>query len=323
LNKTKFKGSEENTVFYEYLKTVSPLQAKLEQLNKKYIADSCNKGNNKEIGQCKVYYDSIIAVDKKLNDLKDQYIAKNPTYISAKMLKMTVDVNVPMMDTIKQEDKRQLARFNYYKAHYFDNIDLGEDGMVRTPILEGKINYYFDNLVAGGNCDSAKKEADRVIAMAKGKEMYRYLVTNITTKYEKTKIMCMDCMTLHMFDKYYVRDSARVDWISKETRVKLQQEVWKLEHNQCGSKVYPLEMADTTGKLWNIYKVDAEYTIMYFWSATCGHCKKTTPKLKEMYDRLKDQYDVEVYSVHIDKKTKEFDAYVKEHKFTWILTYDK
>ncbi len=33
--------------------------------------------------------------------------------------------------------------------------------------------------------------------------------------------------------------------------------------------------------------IEAEYTILYFWEADCGHCKKSTPALYEVYTRLK------------------------------------
>jgi thiol-disulfide isomerase/thioredoxin len=47
-----------------------------------------------------------------------------------------------------------------------------------------------------------------------------------------------------------------------------------------------------------IHDVKARFTILYFWEADCGHCKKSTPALHEVYTRLKDK-EVEVISVHV------------------------
>jgi thiol-disulfide isomerase/thioredoxin len=316
----KFKGSQENTDFYEYLKKVQPLQVQQFDKSERYKKDSCTKAENKENASCKILYDSIVGIQKELKRLMDDYIKTFPSYLSAKMLKASNDVEVPMMEHITDEKKRQLDRFNYFKEHYFDNIDFTESGLARTPIFEGKIDYFFDELTYK-TCDSSKKSTERVLSYQMQNDMFKYLLSHIYGKYNKSNVMCMDCMELFMFDKYFLKDS-RVDWISEENRKKIQEEVWKLEHNQCGNKVYPMTMKDTSGKSHDIHKVDAEYTIVYFWSATCGHCKKTTPKLHEMYKRLKDEYDLEIYTVHIDKSRTEFDKYVKEHKFEWILTID-
>jgi thiol-disulfide isomerase/thioredoxin len=38
--------------------------------------------------------------------------------------------------------------------------------------------------------------------------------------------------------------------------------------------------------------------LLYFWEADCGHCKKSTPKLYEVFEKYKDQ-GVEVLAVHV------------------------
>lgn len=317
----KIKGNDENTFFYEYLRKVKPLQDGMISKSEAYTKDSCSKVENNENKVCKVLFSEITDLQNKLKIVKDEYVKAHPSFLTSTMFQATEEVEVPLYSEIKDEKIRQEKRFNYYKQHYFDNINLKENGLIRTPILEDKIDKYFKDLTFQ-ICDSVKKSADLVVAKANDKTMFKYLLTHITTKYEKSNIMCMDCMTLHMFDKYYIKDSLKVDWVNKETRKKLQEEVWKLEFNQCGKQVYPLVMKDTNGVKHDILKLDAEYTILFFWSATCGHCKKSAPKLLEMYHRLKEEYNLEVYSVHIDKSRTEFDKYVKENKFDWILTID-
>lgn len=321
INGTKIKGCLENELFYEYLKKVKPLQDIVISKSDIYTKDSCNLPKNKEKASCKTLFTEITDLQKQLKDLKKEYVTKNPTFITSKIFNVTEDVDVPLFEEIKDDKVRQEKRFTYYKEHYFDNTDFTETALIRSPVLDDKIEKYFKDLIIP-SCDSTKKAVDRLIKKTTKPEMFKYVLNFITTKYEKSNIMCMDCMNLYLFDNYYIKDSVKVNWISKETRQKLQEEVWKLQHNQCGKKVYPMAIKDTNGVAHDIMKIDAEYTIVYFWSATCGHCKKTTPKLLEMYHRLKDEYGVEVYSVHIDKSRTEFDKYVKEHKFDWILTID-
>ena len=72
-----------------------------------------------------------------------------------------------------------------------------------------------------------------------------------------------------------------------------------------------------------------------FYSATCGHCKKTTPKIKKIYDEYKDR-GFEVYAVNTDYKdvknddgdvvnrleTNEYHKYIRENNFGWINVAD-
>jgi peroxiredoxin len=47
-----------------------------------------------------------------------------------------------------------------------------------------------------------------------------------------------------------------------------------------------------------MYKdVQAEYTVLVFWEASCGHCKKELPKLAHYIDSVKTTIDIKVYSV--------------------------
>ena len=52
------------------------------------------------------------------------------------------------------------------------------------------------------------------------------------------------------------------------------------------------------GRDFFMYEVEAEYTLIYFWEADCGHCKKSTPALYEVYEKYKDQ-GVKAVAVHV------------------------
>jgi len=87
-----------------------------------------------------------------------------------------------------------------------------------------------------------------------------------------------------------------------------------------------LILPDTTGEKWedanwiNSYKINAEYTILYFWDPNCGHCKKTTPKLQVLYDKKFKERGIEIYS--IGKATGEdyeaWKKYINDNKLTFI-----
>jgi hypothetical protein len=55
--------------------------------------------------------------------------------------------------------------YKFYKAHYWDYIDWSESGLLRTPIFEGKLNYYFDKMIVPSP-DSMMPEARNIIRSA-------------------------------------------------------------------------------------------------------------------------------------------------------------
>jgi thiol-disulfide isomerase/thioredoxin len=173
--------------------------------------------------------------------------------------------------------------------------------------------------------DSVIKEIDMLVSKAgDADDMYKYLVITLTSKYEKSKIMCMDKVAYHMFKNYYQKDP-RTDWIDSTTKEKIDDFVLKNHYSQCGDVGQNLMMKDTTGKIRTLYDIDKEHTVVVFWSATCGHCKKTMPKLSDYYKETKDQYDYEIYAVDIDYKEsdlKKFREFSKKHGFEWINVYD-
>ena len=43
------------------------------------------------------------------------------------------------------------------------------------------------------------------------------------------------------------------------------------------------------GTKFNLYDVDADYTILWFWAWDCGHCKKSSPDMKAFGTKWKDK----------------------------------
>ena len=50
----------------------------------------------------------------------------------------TVPVGYPNPDSVKW-----IMNYNYNKNHFFDNIDLTDERLLRTPILYARLNYFL------------------------------------------------------------------------------------------------------------------------------------------------------------------------------------
>ena len=314
----KIKGSEENVEFYKLLNKTQPLKIEIQKKTQTFTKDSCS-GNEKS-GTCFNLKKDVLRLKDEVKEIEEEYIKTHPDYLSAKMINILHDIFVPEYLDEPNETKRKAKRYYYYKKYYLSHVDFNEPGLVRSPVFVGKIDQYFDNVVQK-SCDSTTAEIEMILGKASSKEMYQYLLVHLATKYQKSKIMCFDCIQLHLFKNHYLKDS-RVDWLSEDQKKSITEETWKLDHNQCGDVAFPMTLPDTNNVMHDVLKIDADYTIVYFWSATCGHCKKATPKLQKMYNEVKDKYNLEVYSVCIDRERGEFDKFVQKYQFDWISVID-
>jgi len=82
-----------------------------------------------------------------------------------------------------------------------------------------------------------------------------------------------------------------------------------------------LIMRSFAGHYVSLYDVKAEFTILYFWEPDCGHCKESTPKLKEYYD-LNKSSGIEVFAVCTQFDREKWEEYIVSHSLSWINGWD-
>ncbi|MFA5575142.1 MAG: thioredoxin-like domain-containing protein [Brumimicrobium sp.] len=287
------KESKENKAFMDYV------------IRMKHDRDAATKlqeqrnalGEDQEAEKEKINH-QIEAIGKELVNYQKKIIQDNPNSLIAKIIRMAMDVQVPE----KPEDNEDPAyAFKYTRAHYFDNTDFQDDRLVNTPILQSRLEHYYKNMIA--------QHPDSIIAyitpvldlIPKGTMMYRFFVTNITGHYEKSKIMGMDKVWNTMVYRYYCSqengnyngywmDAEKLDDLCKDTKKRLRIMIGDVPPN--------LILPDANNEKWyNLHELDAEYTILYFWDPNCGHCKKVTPKLGELYSKKLKDRNVEIFAV--------------------------
>ena len=320
IGKMTVKGNDENGVFYDFMEFNKEQSIKMSADRKRY--DTLTNANPKDSLERIALRKKMLPTNEAIDAKREEVISTHPDYFIAKIFKSMKPVEIPLFDSISDEKERQRARAYYNQQHYFDNIDLSDDRFIRThpSVFYEKVEYFKEHLMYPIP-DSIIVSIDQLIAKTDGsQEMYKYFVIDFTKAYEKSKIMCMDKVKLHMYNKYFLNDT-RTTWLDDPTRKKVEDLVEKMRYSQCGMKAPALVVPDTTGTYISLAQLKNKYVVVYFWSATCGHCKKTTPVLDEVYQRLKTKYDVEIFTIGIDDKSKEkiFKEYLNEHDYDWII----
>lgn len=85
-----------------------------------------------------------------------------------------------------------------------------------------------------------------------------------------------------------------------------------------------LILKDTINNQWvNIHEIEADWTLLVFWDAGCGHCKKEIPKLNQLYQEIRHKNNIQFVGINTELKNKEWVKYIKENKLDgWIHISD-
>jgi peroxiredoxin len=304
------KKSKENTLFFDYLKFLSEKQRSSMPMRNKLQAKETSKKEKTKINQ------ELAGIGTEITDYRTNVINKNSDLFISVFFKTMNETPTPDFAEIKSDSLKRLMKYEYYKNHYFDDIDFSDDRINNTPLYHNKLEKFFTKIVYP-TPDSITKEVDFVIEKSKASdELFKYTTYYLLSYYEKSKIMGMDGVFAHIGLNYYTHDLAY--WSDSTQIEKIQEKARKLSPLLIGKKSINLSLLDTSGNKWeSLHKVDAKYTVLVFWDPDCGHCIKELPKLSHAVDSIKKTIDVKVFSVS-SNHNKEWKTFINKNNIDFI-----
>ena len=310
--------SVENKLFYEFQQEMNkkgeeagPIQKRIKVLK----ADTVNLKPD----EIKAEQEKLEAINKEVNEYKKQFIVTHKGTFTSKIFLTSQEPEVPENPELPEGTNVDLWKFQEYKRQYLQYVDFTDDRLLRSPVFAKKLEYYMTKLVVQ-RPDSINKAVDELVERSRpSKEMFKYVVHWNTNFYERSKIMGMDGVFVHMSDNYYTKEQAH--WVDSAGLAKINERAATLRPLLLGKVASNIILPDTSGKWFDLHKLPAEYTILYFWSPTCGHCKKSTPKLEKFYQDYKPK-GIEVFGVCTELETPGMKTFVKAHKLTFINVSD-
>jgi len=221
--------------------------------------------------------------------------------------------------TNNPDSVRWFHSYNYNRQHYFDHIDFKDERFLYTPVFHHKLNTYFTKILIQ-DPDTINHYIDIIAAKAKeNEEMFQYVMRYFINTFQRSNIMGMDKVFVHVAENYYLTDE--VDWLDDNTLKRIKEQVAKLRFNLIGNKAQELKMETSTGEYASLYDIDAKFTILYFFEPNCGHCKKVTPQLNEIYKAF-NRDEVGVFAVYTQRDKEEWKEYINDNQLNWINVWD-
>lgn len=318
----KVKKSEENKVFISYIQYIQQQRNKSTELSK--IRDGLSKDDPKYTRVT----EQMDSVSKLVSAYQQKLLKDHANLLTAKIIKMSVDVEIPDYPRDANGNVTDSSyRYKYYRAHFWDNIDLKDERLVNTPVFHQKLEYFFGKNMIIQHPDSVLAAAFPFCdALNPSGELFKYSVDYITNSSAKSNIMGMDKVFVRMCERYYCRTNPATGksyayWMPEDKLKSLCEDIDIKKHLVQGVVPPNIILRDTTDATWrDFYSLKNEYVILYFWDPECGHCKKTTPKLQQLYAEKLKARGVEIFAV--GKATGEdfekWKQYIRDNKLTFI-----
>lgn len=305
-------GDEDNKLFFE---NANFLAAKYKEAEPyiKTIRDSTLKEDQKKNAR-----EEFKKFGEQVNAYQNDLVTKHPTTFTARFLKTTKEIEVPAPPKRADGTIDSTWQFRYYREHYWDNFDLADDAMLHLPkpLYKEKVIDYLDRLFIQ-DPDTLTKEIVRLAAkVKKNPETYKVFVWTCVTHYQQHKIMGLDEVFVNLYDKF-VAPGEMDYWLDKKAKQNYKEYVEKVRLSLVGNTAPNLIMQDKELKPRSMYDIKNKYTILFFFSPTCGHCKEETPKLVEFYNKNKTKFDLEVYAVSTDTSMALMRSFIKDLKMPW------
>jgi thiol-disulfide isomerase/thioredoxin len=317
VNTLRFSGSDENTAFVVYQKKWISMQQKAADLTRRV---QNNKQNSDSV---KVLMAEQKALEAIMKSYLKEVINENNGNLLAVLVKAILPPEIPefsVPSVVSNPDSMKwVLNYNYNKDHFFDNIDLTDERLLRTPILYARLNAFFTNVVIQAP-DSINREIDKIIRKCEGSyKIYQFVAVYLFNHFRESEIMGHDAVMVKLADDIYL--SGKADWVSKEFKDDLRKQVELIRPNLIGKKAQNLVMDSYSGIFVSLYDIQKDFTILYFWEPDCGHCKEATPKLKAYYEKVRNN-GIEVFAVCTQSDKQKWTKYIEENKLTWINGWD-
>ncbi len=306
-------GSPENEAFYAY-------QQELRRLGDEAQVINARKKLRQDATATALANKQMADLSKKARDYRTAFLAQHTNTFTANLLQASDEPEIPEPPKLANGKTDSTFAYRYYKAHFWDGFDFSDDRLVRTPILQRKLDRYLKELTIQ-TTDSLNKEADFVVGKAKAnKEVLSYTIWYITSQYELPKVMGTDGVFVHMAEKYYLTGVMPVSDSSTITNIR--QKVKVLKPLLVGKTFPAISVSDTLQRPINLSAMKGDYTVMFFYDPECGHCREAAPKFKTFADANKGK-GINFVAVAVAKSPVEWKKFIREFKtYNWINGYD-
>lgn len=313
----KFKNSPENERFQEYVTFLKGYTAGQQELQKEY-------SDAKTVADSAAVRKKAALTSKDLTNYRHDYVKKYPNTLLSTIFSALDVPQVPEGDHFLEDGKTKDSTFayRYYKAHFWDGFNFQDDRLIYTPVYDAKLEEYMNKMVLPWP-DSVEKESDMLLRKTRGtKDMFKYTLWWLTRNVENSKVMGMDEAFVYLIENYYMKGDA--NWLTNDELSKYLDRAQKIAPNVIGNLAPQVKLPNIfTGKEESLLDIKAKYTLLVFYSPSCGHCQHELPELDSLYEAVLKNKGVKIMTVATEGEEQAIKDFLTKNKLEkWTNTWD-
>ena len=302
----RFSKSEENKIYYEYLKYKNWANYRVayekHQGSEWFAKDAV--GNAKKLDSLRLHIDWL---QRSISDKAYQLYKKQPTLFVAKKLKFYL---LPHFDDYKKlnGDGKYANETDFLREHFYDNVDINDTNLLDVAYLNNIAVFYLMNYTTPQNII---KSCDFILEKMKPNKEALCSVLDILIK--QMENWDLDTVYVYLSENYYQKgycgDDTKTNAVIKMATM--------LKQLAVGNSFPDIALPDSARITHSLYSLKNDITLVFFWLSTCEHCEKMIPEIKNIYETDKGK-GFEVYAVSLDDNKENWLTGIKKNNIKWI-----
>ena len=297
----KIIKSDENKIYYSFLKKYDELEFRLQQVYPIII----NYPKSTEFFKNAV--DEFSKLQREQRNLSEEFFQKYPGTYASRIIKM---YRTPFLEGAWTEMERVL----YMRDHFFEGLDFDDKLLLNSNIYTKKIIDYLSlyrnqNLVQSEQEDLFIEAVDKILSATNNdRDVYGFILNYLVKGFEKFK-----------FEKVltHIADNWLGEGCETDNKSMLLKRVESYRKMALGNIAPDIVLEDISGNPVALSESGHKYNLVLFWASWCPHCKSMIPQLKQWYN-VDRTIDMEIMAISIDTSRTEWQSMVEANNFQWI-----
>jgi peroxiredoxin len=193
-----------------------------------------------------------------------------------------------------------------------------------TATAKAKVEQYL-SLIQYSHTDTILAKVNSLIEAGDDEHTKSFMAYTAYNFFYNSPIMGQEGIAVKIAQEWFLND--RLPWPNEEGKFMLKAFVEFNRQSLIGMEAPELELQDSSGRKISLNSLQAEYTILYFYTDKCSSCQEQTPQLVDFVNSYNDGV-LAVYAVYADSNENSWKEYVKENLYIynpftfWTDVYD-
>lgn len=201
------------------------------------------------------------------------------------------------------------AAFYYSRKHYWNNTDLTISALLNSPLVTGKMDYYFKKMFAQ-QPDTIIRAMNEFMHLPMADSVRQAALSFLLPYTFEHKTMGMEKSFVWLAENYFI--DKQVDWLNAELSKSIKEQYYLNKFCLVGDKARNLSLTRADGTPFDLYEQNGDYTLVLFYDISCGSCKKM---VKELSEKSKELFlkGVDIVALNTEMEEEKWKEYIHEN----------